>query len=309
MSAPLTNPLPPPTSGKTGWPWTTASVPSTQSKSVGINCPKISIVTPSYNQVNYVEATIRSVLLQDYPNVEYFVIDGHSTDHSFDVIQKYEQWLSDSLSESDRGQSHAINKGLNKATGQIFGWLNSDDLLMPGALHAVAQSFRKTPSATAWVGKCHRIDPTGWLLSTVTPKGLVRNKMADWGHKGWFYQPSCFFSADSWLKVGPLDESLHYAMDLDLWLRLAEIGDFIPMRQTLSAAIIHPLAKTQKDRIKMMKEINFIQERYGYTKIAASRLLEQSKSQSLKTRTRLILGRTFNKLKRVSKRRFKIANI
>ena len=298
---------PPPISKKTGWPWTAESICSTQVQSVSIDYPKISIVTPSYNQANYVEATIRSVLLQDYPNVEYFVIDGSSTDHSFDVIRQYEQWLSDSLSEPDRGQSHAINKGLNKATGQILGWLNSDDLLMPGALHAVAQSFRKIPTATAWVGKCHRIDPSGWLLSTVTPKGLVRNKMANWGHKGHFYQPSCFFSAESWLRVGPLDESLHYAMDLDLWLRLAQLGDFIPIRKTLSAAVIHPHAKTQKDRDKMEKEIQLIQHRHGYEKLAESRVLKPS--QSLITRTRFFLGNTFNKLNAFPKQRIKIVNI
>ena len=298
---------PSPIAKKTGWPWTTESVHSTQIQSASIDYPKISIVTPSYNQANYVEATIRSVLLQGYPNVEHFVIDGNSTDHSFDVIRHYEGWLSDSLSEPDRGQSHAINKGLEKASGQILGWLNSDDLLMPGALHAVAQSFRKIPGATAWIGKCHRIDPSGWLLSTVTPKGLCRDKMANWGRKGHFYQPSCFFLSDSWRKVGPLDESLHYAMDVDLWLRLATIGDFIPIRQALSAAVIHPHAKTQKDRDKMEKEIQLIQQRHGYEKLAESRLLKPSKS--LTTRTRFFLGRTLNKLNVFPKQRIKIVNI
>ena len=111
-------------------------------------------------------------------------MDGNSRDSSCDVIRKYGKWITAWVSESDRGQSHAINKGLAEATGRVLGWLNSDDLLMPGALHVVGQLAEKHPLAAAWIGRCHRIDPSGWLLTTAVPRGLVRNKLADWGHRG-----------------------------------------------------------------------------------------------------------------------------
>jgi glycosyltransferase involved in cell wall biosynthesis len=111
--------------------------------------PKISIVTPSFNQGRFIEKTILSVIEQDYPNLEYIIIDGGSTDESVEVIKKYDQHLAYWVSEPDRGQSHAINKGFERATGEIFGWLNSDDWYHPGALKAVAEAFAANPEAGA----------------------------------------------------------------------------------------------------------------------------------------------------------------
>jgi glycosyltransferase involved in cell wall biosynthesis len=306
MRLPTVSELPKPPLGKTGWPWTLKGRTTERRYSSGYECPRITLVTPSYNQADFVETTIRSVLLQGYPNLEYFVMDGNSSDSSYDVIRKYEKWITAWVSESDRGQSHAINKGLAKATGRVFGWLNSDDLLMPGALHVVGQLAEKQPLAAAWIGRCHRIDSNGWLLTTAIPRGLVRNRLADWGHKGWFYQPSCFFSATAWQEAGPLDESLHFAMDVDLWLRLIRVGEFVSTRHVLSAAVIHPLAKSQAQRTAMFEEIHFIQRRHGYEGIAESRIADKSRVGTLQDRIRRAVRVRFSRLFNCAEQRKKI---
>src|SRR5579862_8034570 len=132
--------LPPPPPGRTGWPWTVETSPP-----VAANAwPRITIVTPSYQQAAYVEETLRSVLLQNYPALEYIVIDGGSSDGSANLIERYASRLAYWHSQRDHGQADAINQGFDRATGEIVGWLNSDDFLLPGALFAVAQAFQQS---------------------------------------------------------------------------------------------------------------------------------------------------------------------
>lgn len=131
------------TGGRRGWPWTEDESTREVSQMRSRNCQRISIITPSFNQGEYIEETIRSVLLQEYPNLEYIVIDGGSTDNTVPIITKYERWLSYWVSEKDRGQTHAINKGFRRATGEILAWLNSDDVYAPGALSYVSEKFNK----------------------------------------------------------------------------------------------------------------------------------------------------------------------
>src|SRR5215203_5523737 len=133
--------LPPPPSDRRGWPWTEESVPLPSMAVDGQTWPRISIVTPSFNQAPYLEETIRSVLLQGYPNLEYFVFDGGSTDGSVEILRRYAAFLDGWVSERDKGQSDAINKGLARCTGTIVNWLCSDDLLLPGALFRIAEAF------------------------------------------------------------------------------------------------------------------------------------------------------------------------
>ena len=136
MRCPTLAELPPPPPGKTGWPWTVeAHLPAARSDASP--WPRISIVTPSYNQDQFIEETLRSVLLQGYPNLEYIVIDGGSTDGTVGIIRRYAPWLTHWVSEPDRGQAHAISKGLGKCSGGIFQWINSDDVLLKGALPSV----------------------------------------------------------------------------------------------------------------------------------------------------------------------------
>jgi len=260
--------------------------------------PLISIVTPSYNQAQFLEETILSVVNQDYPNLEYIVIDGGSTDGSVDIIRKYTDQLAYWVSEEDKGQAHAINKGFAQARGEIFGWLNSDDFLLPGALAHVADTSRKHPRAVAWVGGCCRIDPNGRILSTVTPRALDRDSLADWGYGGFFYQPSCLFAAEAWREIRSLDEHLRFALDLDLWLRLSTLGDFAPIPQIMSAAIVHEDAKTQAHRAAMHAETAVVQIRHGYQQIAMSRLASLLERPSVPTRIRRIVKARLRSLAR-----------
>jgi glycosyltransferase involved in cell wall biosynthesis len=140
MRSPTLADLPAPPPGKTGWPWTVETKQLSAVRSDGSLWPRISIVTPSYNQGQFIEETIRSVLLQGYPDLDYVVIDGGSSDESVDIIRKYQPWLSYWVSEKDRGQAHAINKGFARGTGSLGAYLNSDDTYLPGALHYVADS-------------------------------------------------------------------------------------------------------------------------------------------------------------------------
>jgi len=273
MRYPTLRELPAPAKHKTGWPWTEESERLPDTMSDGSPWPKISIVTPSYNQGQFIEETIRSVLLQGYPNLEYIIIDGGSTDNSVEVIKKYSHWLTYWVSEADRGQSHAINKGFSKATGKIYAWLNSDDFLLPGALGNVATAYRDDPSAVAWAGICYWVDPNGRILKTITPRGMERDSIADWWIRGVFGQSSCFFAAWTWMDVNRLDESLHYSMDLDLWVRISTLGRFINLPYALSAAIVHDKAKTQAQKPEAHAETTFVQIKHGYREVATRRLV------------------------------------
>src|SRR4051812_31313130 len=137
MRCPKLESLPPPPSGRRGWPWTEC-IESPATRPDGSTWPRVSVVTPSYNQGQYFEETIRSVLLQGYPDLEYIIVDGGSSDETLDIIKKYEPWLTFWISEKDRGQADAINKGLVRCTGEIFQFINSDDFLDQGSVHAVA---------------------------------------------------------------------------------------------------------------------------------------------------------------------------
>jgi len=207
------------------------------------NPVRFTIVTPSYNQGKYLEKTILSVLEQGYPNLEYIIIDGGSTDESVAIIKKYADRLAYWVSEPDRGQSHAINKGFERATGDIFGWLNSDDWYHPGALQAVAEAFASNPEAGAVVGAGEYIDETGAIINLSVPNAISLESIYSWFDE-FFWQPSCFFTRETWGDCGPLDESLVYAMDLDLWIKMAKKYQFAAIETLLSTSLKHPDAKT-----------------------------------------------------------------
>ena len=289
-----TETLPPPPADRHGWPWS-ATRRAESAEVAKAELPRITIVTPSYGQAQFLEQTLRSVLLQGYPNLEYLVFDGGSRDGSLEILERYSEHLTYWQSEPDRGQAHAINMGLGRASGEILGWLNSDDLLLPGALHRVAGLFREQPKAAAWVGACYRVDASGRLLSVVRARGLAAESIADWSGKGFFYQPSCFFSAAAWSTTGPLDQELRYAFDLDLWIRLAEVGPFAATEDVLSAAVIHDDAKTQAERAGMHAETAAVQVRHGYLESAAARLERLLSRESARAtpfeRLRSTLGR------------------
>lgn len=147
---PTIDDLPSPSTNKAGWPWTEGSTKVTAGDVEASSLPTISLVTPTYNRAEFLEGTIRSVLLQGYPNLEYMVMDAGSTDGSQEIIKKYAPWLHHWESEPDRGPPHAINKGLDRATGDWFNWLNSDDYLLPNALRTLAKIAAEVPEAQ-WI--------------------------------------------------------------------------------------------------------------------------------------------------------------
>ncbi len=218
MRCPLLAELPAPARSKRGWPWTQ----DTTARS-GSSAPRISVVTPSFNQAAYIEETIRSVLLQGYPNLEYIVIDGGSTDGSVDIIRKYEPWLCCWTSERDRGQCDAINKGLARSTGEYFNYVNSDDTLSPGALHAVTDAFGRYPEAALVHGKCVLANQDGVEQSVHQGRGNGFVEMFENLVVGNSLHPlACFFRRAAVDAAGGYREHLHHEMDSDLWFRMLE---------------------------------------------------------------------------------------
>jgi len=221
--------LPPPPEGKFGWPWTEETPPILSEISWSKRWPKVTIVTPSYNQAEYLEETIRSVLLQGYPNLEYIIIDGGSSDESLNIIKKYDRWIDYWVSESDYGQSHAINKGFRKATGEICGWLNSDDVYLPNAVNIVVKEFcRNNSSAISVVyGEAVYIDTEGKVIGRF---GARKFSLLKHAKRNLIPQPSAFIRKSWLVHVGMLDESLQFGMDYNLWMKLGFISvlKFIP---------------------------------------------------------------------------------
>jgi len=223
MLCPTLNELPPPPPDKTGWPWTEESPQLLGAMPDGKSWPKISIVTPSYNQGQYLEETIRSVLLQNYPNLEYIIIDGGSSDNSVEVIKKYEKWLSYWVSEPDRGQSHAINKGLKIVKGEIIGWLNSDDVYMRGAISTAVEYLLSDHQIAMIYGDCTQTDNASRKISYYKSENYNRNTLIKWWRKSnYIPQPTVFLRKSVFNEVGYLNEKLRFCMDYDLWLRIGE---------------------------------------------------------------------------------------
>jgi len=178
------------------------------------NNPKITIITPSFNQGQYIERTIQSVLSQDYPNLEYIIIDGGSTDQTVDIIKKYEKHLKYWVSEKDNGQSHAINKGLKYATGDIINWLNSDDYLEPQALNVIAESFNS--DIDIFCGYANLIYDKNIIKKQTSKLTGSVEKLIATGH---IMQPSTFFRKEIFDELTPLNETLHFMMDHYIWLQ------------------------------------------------------------------------------------------
>jgi glycosyltransferase involved in cell wall biosynthesis len=211
----LLNKLPFPPAGKTGWPWDEQTNSEIYS---GLNYfPKISIVTPSFNQGRFLEQTIRSILLQNYPNLEYIIIDGGSSDETVDIIRRYEQWIHYWVSEKDKGQTHAINKGLRRGSGEIFHWINSDDFYYKDCFKNLAENFR-SPEVYVVAGNYRFFHDNGENKERIVKFNLEDSLEETIAHSA-INQPSTFFRLDKFKALGDLDERLEYVMDQEIWKR------------------------------------------------------------------------------------------
>lgn len=247
--------LPSPPPEKSEWPWIKQGKPLPAQMPDGSEWPRISIITPSYNQGQFIEETIRSVLLQGYPNLEYFIIDGGSTDNSVEIIRKYESWLTYWISQPDKGQTDAIQQGFDLSTGVVWNWLNSDDLLEPNALKVIAIAYRNNPSATTYSGKMTNF---GMVTPYVHYKRFrsILELACVW--EEWpTPQPAIFLSSKACREVNKLNISLHYAMDYDIYLRLAIAPGF--QAQLIDAIIAkyrwHSETKTVSQSLACKREI------------------------------------------------------
>jgi glycosyltransferase involved in cell wall biosynthesis len=205
--------------------------------------PLVSIVTPSFNQANFLRQTIQSVLTQDYPNIEYIVIDGNSTDGSQGIIKEYEEHLAYWESIPDKGQTDAINKGFAKASGKYLAWLNSDDVYLPGALSEAVAYLEAHPDVGMVYGDCTFIDADGRTIGRFPAAQTDYKKL----RRGYVHIPqqASFFRRDLWEKVGPLDPSFYFAMDYDLWVRLAKEAPLVYLPCHVWAGFrLHGEAKT-----------------------------------------------------------------
>jgi glycosyltransferase involved in cell wall biosynthesis len=256
-----------------GWPWN-VELPRYEKRMPGSSTwPKISIVTPSLNQGQFIEETIRSVLLQGYPELEYIIIDGGSSDGSVDIIRKYQDNLCFWVSETDGGQYDAINKGFAKATGEIMAWINADDKYTPWAFSIVGEIF-STLAQVEWITSLFPItwDDKGRATTCHYRDGYSREGFrrgenlhgAGWSAKGWIQQESTFWRRSLWERSGGyIDTSLHLAADFELWARFYQYAELVGVETPLGGFRIHGHQKTTRFREQYIEESKSVLRRYG----------------------------------------------
>jgi len=260
--------LPPAPNGRRGWPWL-ADVDGPRDRGDVLNQPKISVITPSYNQAGFIEQTIRSVLLQGYPNLEYIIIDGGSSDGSREIIRKYGPWLAYWVSEPDKGQSHAINKGFERATGEVLCWLNSDDYYLPDALLTVGRTLVEGAGNYVLTGHCLKVYQDGRPAAPIEGRYENRRRLLQFWKGYQIHQPATFWRREVFEKVGWLDEELHLIMDFDYWARISRHFDFVNVDCALVCCNYHAEAKTGDDYKQYHADLKRYASRYWGSKLSA----------------------------------------
>jgi glycosyltransferase involved in cell wall biosynthesis len=206
------------------------------------NLPKVSIITPSYNQGRFLEASILSVLEQGYPNIEYIVVDGGSKDESVEIIQKYQDRFAWWVSEKDKGHADALNKGFSRATGEILAWLNSDDIYFPGAVSEAVAALMDHPKVGMVYGDADLIDDSGAPAGQFAAKQTSYRQML----RGSVHIPQAttFFRTEIWRHAGPLDLTLFFSFDYDLWVKIARVSEILYVPRRWAKFRIHEAGKT-----------------------------------------------------------------
>jgi len=222
--------------------------------------PKISIVTPSYNQAQFLERTILSVLNQNYPNLEYIIIDGGSTDGSVEIIKKYEKYLTYWVSEKDNGQADAINKGFSKSSGEILAYINSDDVYLPGVFLKIVKIFNENPKTDLVFGNIMFIDANDNFIGELrfTPFN-IETLIYEGGN---LHQTGTFWTRKIYDKVGGFNPKYTFCMDFDFFCRVAEVGSMVHIRDYLSCFRIHEKAKSSTIKHIGLAEHEEIAKRY-----------------------------------------------
>ncbi len=251
---------------KTDWPWVSHGIEAIN-ENFNIFWPRITVITPSYNQGQYLEETIRSVLLQGFPNLEYFVIDGGSSDNSVEIIKIYQPWIDYWVSEPDRGQAHAINKGLERATGDIILWVNSDDYLLPGSLNLFALAYQTNPPLLI-AGDVEEIEQSstgGKIKRLVKQKGIeLNNFICYWEEKYSWHQVGIGFPSTLLKKIGLLDETLTYGFDHDLMCRCLQLTTVQYLHKTVARFRLHSESKTVRYCYQFPEETYKASKRYWH---------------------------------------------
>lgn len=224
--------------------------------------PLVSVIVPSFNQGVFLERTIRSLLHQDWSRIEIIVVDGGSTDDTVSIINRYERHIAWWVSEPDRGQADAINKGLSRATGAYVTWLASDDVLFPGALRILVRALEETPGAGIAYGGVAFIDADDRILKTSAYRDMTLDSLL-YDKRSTIAQPASLISRSVLDRVGMLDETLHYCMDYDLWIRLMKVSSAVNLGDTILAGYrLHETSKTVSQYTRMAREKIGVNRRY-----------------------------------------------
>jgi glycosyltransferase involved in cell wall biosynthesis len=271
--------LPDPPPGKTGWPWSLGSIPP-RDVCTGEHLPEITVVTPSFNQGDYLEETIRSVLMQGYPKLQYIVVDGGSTDKSHEVLAKYAHAISHLIQEPDEGQSDAICKGLQLATGTFFNWINSDDFLWPGVLWELAERFRPEMDLYTFSVSVEGEGVTTYRMHNERLSALHMLRADRYS----FSQPGLWFNTDSLRACGGIDKSLNYGFDWDLLVRYLAAHPRVQYSKSIGATFrLHDTSKTVVESAKTDHK----QNRFHHELDLIRNKLEQTLPKQLANASRL----------------------
>jgi glycosyltransferase involved in cell wall biosynthesis len=265
------NAVPPLYPEKTTWPWFDSIPDFPETMPDGRKWPKISIITPSFNQGDFIEETIRSIVMQGYPNLEYIVMDGGSKDSTVDILKKYDKFITKWVSEPDNGQTQAINKGLRYATGEIIAYLNSDDLYLPDSLKIAALYLTNHPDVSMIYGNILHINKKGDTTERVENEDFDYERLLSWIL--YIPQPSTFMTGRIVNEIGLFDENLNLGMDHDYWIRIGLDHTIHHIHEYLACARMYPEIKSKSRYLEYIHEHTCILDKIFYNEIASSKLL------------------------------------